>query len=185
MRNLLKKQCIILFLISGCTNAAQEKSLTATDSSVNERAIKDTLSAPIEVPKTIASKDSLTQPTDVSNNHGNSIDEPIDIENNVDSVRIQKALHKILNIEEVQSLDKLIRKNTSSKHGVAIMTFNNFQSDTSCFQFMVGDNSRADRYENIYTFSIKKSGDEIKIYDPALDSVMSLSNWRQLQKTRK
>lgn len=98
-----------------------------------------------------------------------------------DSVQINQAIEQIYQLEEVKQLDQLIKKNTSGKQGVAIMVDPQLMNESGYYAFNVGNNHE-DRYENIYTFLVRKSGTAISVYDPVLDSVLTLEDWRKQKK---
>jgi hypothetical protein len=99
-----------------------------------------------------------------------------------DTVRLNKAMNKILKFPEVEAITKQINKSSKGTHSASIMVHKEFNGDTSYYHFMVGDNSHDDRYVNIFNFLMDKRTGQIKAYDPALDSIMSLQDWRKSRK---
>ena len=111
-----------------------------------------------------------------------SIDIRNPYETGKDTVRLNVVMDKIFTFPEVQTINKQIDKTSDGKHGVSIMVRNEFNGDTSYYHFMVGDNSHKDRYINVFDFLLEKKTGQIKAYDPSLDSVMNLKNWRKARK---
>lgn len=99
-----------------------------------------------------------------------------------DTFRLNKVMDEILKFPEVEAITKQINKMSKGTHGASIMVYDEFNGDTSYYDFMVGDNSREDRYVNIFHFLLEKKTGQIKAYDPSLDSIMSLQNWRKMRK---
>ena len=91
-------------------------------------------------------------------------------------------MDKIFKFPEVQAINKQIDKTSKGTHGVSIMVHDEFKGDTSYYHFMVGDNSNEDRYMNVYDFLLDKKTGQIKAYDPSLDSIMNLQDWRKTRK---
>jgi hypothetical protein len=111
-----------------------------------------------------------------------SIDTNDPYETGYDTVRLNKAMDKIFKFPEVEAINKQIDKTTNGKHGVSIMVHDQFNGDTSFYHFRVGDNSHEDRYVNVFDFLLYKQTNEIKAYDPTLDTVLSLQEWRKTRK---
>lgn len=111
-----------------------------------------------------------------------SIDIHDPYETGKDTVRLNKVMDKIFKFPEVEAINKQIDKTSNGEHGVSIMVHDEFNGDTSYYHFMVGDNSHDDRYVNIFNFILDKKTNEIKAYDPALDTVLSLQEWRKTRK---
>ena len=113
-----------------------------------------------------------------------NIDKPtIDLhdacKNEKDTTRLNKAIVQIFKFPEVQVVNKQLLKNSKGKHGVAFMTRDQFGGDTAFYWFEVGDNSRDDRYVNIFNFLLEKKTGQIKAFDTMNDSIMSLKDWRK------
>lgn len=96
-----------------------------------------------------------------------------------DTARLNAAMHKIYQLAEVQEIDSIIRQSTQGKHGVAFMMENGWNQDTTYYRFIVGNNAHEDRYETIFNFVLDKKTEEIKIYDPLVDSLLSIEDWRK------
>lgn len=96
-----------------------------------------------------------------------------------DTVRLNKAMDKIFKFPEVEAVTKQINKSSKGKNSASIMVRDEFNGDTSYYDFMVGDNSHDDRYINIFNFLLDKRTGQIKAYEPVLDSIMSLQDWRK------
>ncbi|WP_162945075.1 hypothetical protein [Flavisolibacter nicotianae] len=111
-----------------------------------------------------------------------SIDLHDPFETGKDTVRLNKVIGKIFKFPEVEAINKQIDKSSKGTHGVSIMVHDEFNGETSYYHFMVGDNSHEDRFANIFNFLLDKKTNEIKAYDPALDSVLSLQDWRKTRK---
>jgi hypothetical protein len=111
-----------------------------------------------------------------------SIDNHDPFETGKDTVRLNKAINRIFKFPEVEAITKQINKNSKGAHSASIMVRDEFNGDTTYYQFMVGDNSHDDRYVNIFNFLMDKRTGQIKAYDPALDSIMSLQDWRKSRK---
>lgn len=108
-----------------------------------------------------------------------SIDIHDPYETGKDTVRLNKVMDKIFKFPEVEAINKQIEKTSKGTHGVSIIVHDEFNSDTTYYHFMVGDNSHDDRYVNIFNFILDKKTNEIKVYDSALDTVLSLKDWRK------
>jgi hypothetical protein len=89
---------------------------------------------------------------------------------------------KIFSFPEVEAINKHRIKRSKGSHGVSIQVHDEFERDTSFYNFMVGDNSHEDRYVNVFSFLLDKKSGQIKAYDAVLDSVMSLKDWRNARK---
>jgi len=111
-----------------------------------------------------------------------SIDLHDPYETGKDTARLNKVMDKIFKFPEVQAINKQIDKTSKGTHGVSIMVHDEFKGDTSYYHFMVGDNSNEDRYMNVYDFLLDKKTGQIKAYDPSLDSIMNLQDWRKTRK---
>ena len=111
-----------------------------------------------------------------------SIDIHDSYETGKDTVRLNKIMDKIFKFPEVEAINKQIDRTSKGTHGVSIMVHDEFNSDTSYYHFMVGDNSQEDRFMNVYDFLFDKKTGQIKAYDPALDSILSLQDWRKARK---
>ena len=99
-----------------------------------------------------------------------------------DTVRLNAVMDKLFNFPEVEAINKEIIKTSKGRHGVSIQVHDEFERDTSYYIFMVGDNSHDDRYVNVFNFLLDKKSGQIKAYDPLLDSVMNLEDWRKARK---
>ena len=91
-------------------------------------------------------------------------------------------MDKIFKFPEVEAVNEQIDKASKGTHGVSIMVHDEFNGDTSYYHFMVGDNSHEDKYMNVYDFLLDKKTRQIKAYDPSLDSIMNLKDWRNTRK---
>jgi hypothetical protein len=111
-----------------------------------------------------------------------SIDVHDPYETDKDTVRLNKVMDEIFKFPEVEAINKQIDNTSKGTHGVSIMIHDEFNGDTSYYHFMVGDNSRKDRYVNIFNFLLEKKTGQIKAYDPSLDSIMTLQDWRKTRK---
>lgn len=96
-----------------------------------------------------------------------------------DTAVLNNVLERIYKFPEVQAVNKQIEKNSNGKHGVSIITRDELDSDTAYYVFEVGNNSRDDRYINIFNFLLEKKTGEIKVYDPVTDSILTLKAWRK------
>jgi hypothetical protein len=101
--------------------------------------------------------------------------------NDRDTIRRNAAMNTIYNFPEVKELDKLIRKSSKGAHGVSFIVEDEFEGDTSYYHFSVGDNSHEEKYEKIFDFLLEKKTGQIKVYDSAKDSIMSVQAWRKLK----
>jgi hypothetical protein len=99
-----------------------------------------------------------------------------------DTVRLNKAMDKIFKFPEVEAITKQINKSSKGTHSASIMVRDEFNGDTTYYQFMVGDKSHDDRYVSIFNFLMDKKTGQFKAYNPALDSIMSLQDWRSSRK---
>ena len=99
-----------------------------------------------------------------------------------DTVRLNKAIDKIFKFPEVKDINKQIDNKSKGAHSVSIMVRDEFNGDTSYYHFMVGDNLHEERYVNIFNFLLHKKTNEIKAYDPTLDTVLSLMDWRKTRR---
>lgn len=124
--------------------------------------------------------DTTTQSTVKRGTTSTDIHDPY--ETGKDTVRLNKAMNKIFKFPEVEAITKQINKSSKGTHSASIMVRDEFNGDTTYYQFMVGDNSHDDRYVNIFNFLMDKKTEQIKAYDPALDSIMSLQDWRKYRK---
>lgn len=111
-----------------------------------------------------------------------SIDIHDPYETGKDTVRLNAVMDEIFKFPEVEAINKQIIKTSKGTHGVSIQVHDEFERDTSYYNFMVGDNSHEDRYVNVFNFLLDKKSGQIKAYDPVLDSVMSLKDWRKARK---
>ena len=96
-----------------------------------------------------------------------------------DTAVLNHVLERISKFPEVQTVNKQIEKNSGGKHGVSIITRDALGSDTAYYLFEVGDNSKGDRYVNIFNFVLEKKTGQIKVYDPVMDSILTLKAWRK------
>ena len=96
-----------------------------------------------------------------------------------DTTRLKRVMDKIVKYPEVKYINEQIDKSSNGKHGVAFFVHDEFEGDTSYYDFEVGDNSHEDRYVNIYNFLLEKKTGLIKVYDPSSDSILSLKDWRK------
>jgi hypothetical protein len=122
-------------------------------------------------------KDSTS--TFVLRNDTSIIDMHDPYETGKDTFRLNAVMDKIFKFPEVQEINRQIIKNSKGKHGVSLMVSDEFDGDTSYYDFSVGDNSHEERYENIFDFILVKKTGQIKVYEPISDSIMSLEDWRK------
>jgi|GEM_PF-1776213 len=99
-----------------------------------------------------------------------------------DTIRLNKVIDNIFMFPEVQAINVQIDKTSKGKHSVSFMVHDQFNGDSSYYHFMIGDNSHEDRYVNLLNFLLDKKTNEIKAYDPTLDTVLSLEDWRKTRK---
>jgi len=111
-----------------------------------------------------------------------SIDKHDHYETSRDTALLNAVMERIFKFPEVEATNRQISNTSKGAHGVSIMVHEEFEGDTAYYDFMVGDNSRKDRYVNIFNFLLDKRTGEIKAYDPLLDSIMSLQDWRKTRK---
>jgi len=130
----------------------------------------------------VAHNDSGTTAQATVRRDTSSIDIHDPYETGKDTVRLNKAMDKIFKFPEVEAVTKQIKENNKGTHSASIMVYDEFNGDTSYYHFMVGDNSHEDRYMNIYDFLLDKKTGQIKAYDPSLDSIMNLLDWRKARK---
>jgi hypothetical protein len=88
----------------------------------------------------------------------------------------------IIKFREVQAIDRQINKSTKGAHGVSIMARDEFNGNSAYYDFRVGDNSNDLIYYNIFDFILEKKTEEIKVYDTASDSIISLKDWRKIRR---
>jgi hypothetical protein len=131
-------------------------------------------------------KNSVVAPTDQDTTAGvpvkrdtTSIDQHDPFQTGKDTVRLNSVMDKIFKFPEVEAINKQINQTSKGKRGVSIMVHDEFEGDASYYNFMVGDNSRDDRYVTIFNFILEKKTGEIKAYDPVSDSIMTLKEWRK------
>ena len=96
-----------------------------------------------------------------------------------DTIQMGPLMDTIFRLPEVQDIHKKISKSSRGAHGVSMQVSQEFNGNSSYYCLRVGDNSREDRYYNIFIFLIDKKTKEIKAYDTVLDSIMSLEDWRR------
>ena len=111
-----------------------------------------------------------------------TIDKYDPYETGKDTVRLNAAMEQIFKFPEVQAINRQITKKSKGAHGVSIMVRDNFDGDTAYYDFSIGDNSHADRYQNIFNFILEKKTGQIKVYNPVIDSIMSLKDWRKTRR---
>ena len=111
-----------------------------------------------------------------------SIDIHDPFETGKDTIRLNRVMNKIFKFPEVETINKQIDETSKGKHGVSISVHDEFNGNTSYYHFMVGDNSQEVRYINVYDFLLDKNTGQIKAYDPVLDSIMNLQDWRKARK---
>ena len=115
-------------------------------------------------------------------NYTSSIDIHDPYQTGKDTGRLNVIMDKIFKFPEVEAINKQIAKTSNGTHGVSIMVHDEFEGDTSYYNFMVGDGSHGDRYVNAFNFLLEKKTGQIKAYNPLLDSIMSLRDWRSTRK---
>lgn len=103
---------------------------------------------------------------------------PINSEKGSDSTFLKKAIDSIFHLPEVVELGRRIEANSKGQHGVAVITSNEFNGDSSSYLISVGDNSSKERFVTVFMFLVSKKSGKIDIYDQLLDSVRSLAEWR-------
>ena len=94
------------------------------------------------------------------------------------SITEEKIYDSLFKLPEVQTLQRRIDSMTNHKHGVSFML------DTildNVYVINTGYNGEL-RFENDFTFYVSSKTFEIKIYDFNSDSVISLSNFRKINK---
>jgi hypothetical protein len=125
-------------------------------------------------------KDTTTQLTVKHDTSSIDIHDPY--ETGKDTVKLNAIMDKIFTFPEVQAINKQINKNSKGTRGVSIMVHDEFNDDTSYYHFMVGDNSQGDRFMNVYDFLLDKKTGQLKVYNSALDTIISLQGWRKSEK---
>ena len=98
-----------------------------------------------------------------------------------DTTRLNHVMDLIYNFSEVQALDKLINDRSKATHGVSMSVKDNFGGDTSYYSISVGDNSKTERWEPVYNFLLVKKTNELRVYEPDSDSIMTIKLWRKIR----
>lgn len=96
-----------------------------------------------------------------------------------DTVRLNAVMDKIFKFPEVRAINRRIIKATKGAQGVSIMVSDEFDNDTSYYDFRVIDNSSDYIYHTMYDFLLEKKTWQIKVYESASDSIISLKDWRK------
>jgi hypothetical protein len=130
----------------------------------------------------VAHNDSDTTAQATVRHDTTSIDVHNPYETGKDTVRLNKVMVEIFKFPEVEAITKQIKESSKGKHSASILVYDEFNGDTSYYHFMVGDNSHEDRYMNIFDFLLDKKTGQIKAYDPSLDSIMNLQDWRKTRR---
>ena len=93
----------------------------------------------------------------------------------IDTFRLNKGMKLIFKFPEVDAINTQIDRRSNGAHGVSMTVHDEFNGDTSYYRCAVGDNSLEDRYVNFFNFLLDKKTNEIKVYEPALDTVFQLT----------
>lgn len=130
--------------------------------------------------KTIVTQTNKDTTAEVSVKHDStSINTDDPYQTGKDTIQLNKVMNKIFQFPEVKALNKQIYKDTKGGHGVTIIVEDEFDGDTSYYDFSVGDNSNKYFYMNFYDFLLEKKTGQIKAYDDVSGSIMTLKEWRK------
>jgi hypothetical protein len=91
------------------------------------------------------------------------------------------VLGKIYKIPEVRKKDHFIDSLTNHKHGISTITLKRPTAKEAYYVIQVGYNNEM-RFEPYYTFYVYKKNLVIKVYDTLSGKIISLAEWRKLDK---
>lgn len=90
-----------------------------------------------------------------------------------------KAEEVILNLPEVIVKNKMIDSLSNHKHGISLLSDSLILDGVEYYEIKAGFNSEL-RYETYYNFYVEKDNcQNIKIFEPILGDILSLSDWRK------
>jgi len=96
-----------------------------------------------------------------------------------DSTRFWATIDSLLKLPYVHAIDSAIKQVTNDKHGASFIVHSNFGDDTTYYHITVGDNHNEDRYVTLCNFVLNKQTGEIKVFDTATDSLLTLKDWQK------